>query len=103
MTGKGAKSVDMVEKIRTVIQEKLSPGIATHGGFVRLVSYENGVVYVELSGACAGCPAADQGTRMWIRDILQAELPNVREVELIQHIDPELLEFARSRLRRFQE
>ena len=95
--------MDMVAKIQTVIQQKVGPEIAAHGGCVRLVSYEDGVVYVELSGACAGCPAADQGTRMWIREILQAELSDVRQVELVQCIDPELLDFARSRLRRLGE
>lgn len=95
--------MDMVEKIRIAIQQKVDPGITAHGGRVRLVSYEDGVVYVELSGACAGCPAADQGTRMWIREMLQAELPEVRQVELVQYIDPELLDFARFRLRRLGE
>ena len=90
------------EKIQAVLQDKVSPGIMAHGGRVRFVDVQDGTVYVELSGACAGCPGADQATRGWILDVLQAEFSEVSQVELVQRIDPELLAFARDRLRRLR-
>ena len=65
---------------------------------MRLDGYADGVVSVELLGACSGCPSADLSTRGMIEDILRAEVPEVTSVELTQAVDPELLAFARKLL-----
>ncbi|BDE89195.1 hypothetical protein CE91St42_36530 [Oscillospiraceae bacterium] len=72
--------------------------LRSHGGEVRLDGYADGVVSVELLGACSGCPSADLSTRGMIEDILRAEVPEVTSVELTQAVDPELLAFARKLL-----
>ena len=67
-----------------------------HGGAARLLDCADGVVSVELLGACSGCPSADLSTRGFIEDTLRAELPEVERVELMNAVSPELLEMARA-------
>ncbi|MCK5741813.1 MAG: NifU family protein, partial [Chlorobi bacterium] len=43
---------------------------------------DDGVVFVELAGACAGCPGAAMTLKGGVERILQAKLPEVKEVKL---------------------
>ena len=74
----------------------MRPILREHGGAVRLLECADGVVSVELLGACSGCPSADLSTRGFIEDALRAELPQVERVELMNAVSPELLELARA-------
>lgn len=86
-------------RIEQVLEEQVRPMLRGHGGDVRLADWAQGVVYLELQGACAGCPSADLDTKQAMERILRAALPQVRRVELEQAASPELLEFARELLR----
>lgn len=90
-------------QIQRVLEEKVRPALQAHGGDFRFAGYQDHVVSIELTGACAGCPSADLGTKSFVQETLQRELPFVRAVALEQSVDEELLEFARSRLRRLAE
>lgn len=76
------------------LERNVRPILAAHGGAVRLVGIQDGVISVELSGACAGCPSADLSTRGFIEDTLQSELPEIQRVELSSPVPDELLSFA---------
>ena len=90
--------MNVEQRIEAILEEKVRPMLCSHGGEVRLDGYADGVVSVELLGACSGCPSADLSTRGMIEDILRAEVPEVTSVELTQAVDPELLAFARKLL-----
>ena len=85
--------MDMIKRIETILKREVRPMVEDHGGGVRLVEYTDGTVWLELTGACSNCPAADLSTRLMIEDILRAALPEVKRVELTQEFDPELLTF----------
>ena len=42
------------------VLDRIRPFIQRDGGDLRLVKYEDGIVYVKLYGACIGCAALDQ-------------------------------------------
>ena len=90
--------MNVEQRIEAILEEKVRPMLRSHGGEVRLDGNADGVVSVELLGACSGCPSADLSTRGMIEDILRAEVPEVTSVELTQAVDPELLAFARKLL-----
>ena len=83
------------EQIEAVLRGKVQPLLQAHGGAVELADYRDGIVFIKLSGVCAGCPSADMSTRGFIEDTLKAELPGVQNVELVHAVSSELLEFAR--------
>ena len=50
------------------------------GGDVQLVSVDDGVVKVKLTGACFGCPMATMTLKSVIERILKEKVPGVKEV-----------------------
>lgn len=46
---------EQYQKIQKYINEKILPGVAAHGGEVRIVSLEQNVLTLGLSGACGSC------------------------------------------------
>ncbi len=71
--------MDVVEHIKFVI-EKIRPFLMSDGGDVEFVKYEDGIVYVKLSGACANCTLADSEIKDTVESILTSEIPDVLEV-----------------------
>lgn len=90
--------MDILQRIEAVLDRKIRPVLQSHGGEVKLTGYENGVAYVELLGACSGCPSADLGTKRLMEEILRAELPEVERVEAEHPVSESLLGFARQLL-----
>ena len=48
----------MVEKINELLDERIKPAVAQDGGDINFVKLKNGVVFLELRGACSGCPSS---------------------------------------------
>ena len=70
----------MAEQIAQVLDRQVNPAIATHGGHARLVSEENGVVYLQLGGGCQGCGMAAMTLRQGIERILRDAIPEIVEI-----------------------
>lgn len=60
--------------------EQVRPYINSHGGEVELLSVEDGVVRVRMSGACQGCAASAMTLTRGIEEALRAGYPGFREV-----------------------
>jgi Fe-S cluster biogenesis protein NfuA len=67
------------EKVEAALA-KIRPALQADGGDVELVGVENGVVKVNLRGACAGCPMSAMTLKQGIERILKEEIPEVKEV-----------------------
>ena len=57
--------------------------LAMDGGDINFVSFENGVVTVQLIGACSSCPSSTATLKMGVERLLTEEIPEVRAVEQI--------------------
>ena len=73
------KEKDVIKKIEEVI-EKLRPYLQNDGGDVKFKRFENGVVYVSLTGACSNCPMATMTLQDGIENALISEIPDVIKV-----------------------
>ena len=70
----------MREKVEAVL-DQIRPALVRDGGNVDLVDVgEDGVVKVQLTGACAGCAMSTMTLKMGIEKILKQEIPEVKEV-----------------------
>ena len=49
-----------------------------HGGWVRLVSFEDNVLKVELGGACEGCPLTETTLHGWVAGTIRQFFPDVK-------------------------
>lgn len=65
------------EELMPVVEksiEKVQPMLALDGGGVTLLGIKNGVVYVQLSGACHGCPSSNDTLQNGIEKRLKSEI-----------------------------
>ncbi len=53
---------DLEYPINNIINTKITPMLAKDGGAIKLLKIKNGVVYIQLQGACVGC--ASSGTTL---------------------------------------
>ena len=65
------------------ILHKVRPYLQRDGGDVKFISFEDGIVYVEMLGACVGCGALDSTLKDGIEAILLEEVPGIIGVENI--------------------
>ena len=73
------KDEKIVEKIKEVIN-KLRPYLQNDGGDIIFNRYENGIVYVKLTGACSNCPLVDNTLESGIEEAIVNEIPEVIKV-----------------------
>ena len=70
------------EQIKDVIH-KLRPYLQRDGGDIEYVDFKDGIVYVRMLGACAGCTMIDDTLKDGVEQILMEEVPGVLEVQNI--------------------
>lgn len=72
--------------IQNIIQIRIRPVLQAHGGDIAYKAFKDGVVYVELQGACQGCPGAVEtlkGNVEHFLKLLLAEIKEVRDVNMM--------------------
>lgn len=77
-----AKMENIEEQIKNVIH-KLRPYLQRDGGDIEYVDFKDGIVYVRMLGACAGCTMIDDTLKDGVEQILMEEVPGVLEVQNI--------------------
>ena len=84
---KGDKSSDnneTVNKIIEVLDTKIRPAVARDGGDIKFISFENGVVKVQLQGSCSGCPSSLMTLKQGVQNLLKHYVKEVNTVEAVQ-------------------
>ncbi|MCM8778903.1 MAG: DUF438 domain-containing protein [Candidatus Omnitrophica bacterium] len=71
--------VKMREEVERAL-EKIRPALQADGGDVELVSVEEGIVKVRLTGACGGCPMSQMTLAMGVERAIKKEVPEVKRV-----------------------
>lgn len=76
---------EIVEQIIDLIDTRVRPAVAQDGGdivFHRFVPGD-GIVYLTLKGACAGCPSSTMTLKSGIENLLKHYVPEVTAVEAV--------------------
>lgn len=68
------------EKVRTLLDERINPAIASHGGVAHLVAVDGSVAQLELGGGCQGCGLAAVTLRQGIERAILDAIPEIDEV-----------------------
>ena len=71
----------LVERVQRVIDERINPGVASHGGTVRLVDIRENVVYVTMGGGCQGCGMASVTLTQGIKEMIRDAAPEIVDVQ----------------------
>ena len=70
----------VVGQIKELLDTRVRPAVAQDGGDITFHGYERGVVYLQMKGACAGCPSSTMTLKMGIENLLRHYIPEVLEV-----------------------
>jgi Fe-S cluster biogenesis protein NfuA len=72
-----AETVDM---IKDLIETRVRPAVANDGGDITFRGFKDGVVYLNMKGACSGCPSSTATLQHGIQNLLRHFVPDVVEV-----------------------
>lgn len=73
------EGTDLAARVNSAL-DKVRPGIQMDGGEVWLVKVEQGTAFVQMLGACGGCPASNMTLKGAIETIVRAEVPEITQV-----------------------
>lgn len=76
----GFEGSDVEKKIQQILQDYVQPAVEQDGGAITYQSFNNGIVTVELRGACSGCPSSTVTLKSGIEALLKRMVPEVKEV-----------------------
>lgn len=70
----------VIARIRELLDSRVRPVVARDGGDITFHGFQEGVVYLAMRGACAGCPSSTATLKMGIENMLRHYIPEVEEV-----------------------
>lgn len=62
--------------------EKVRPYMDSHGGSVEIVSLEEGIAKLRLSGSCKGCPSSSVTLELGIKEAIEENCPDLLGLEV---------------------
>jgi Fe-S cluster biogenesis protein NfuA len=75
-----AADAETVATIKELIETRVRPAVANDGGDITFKGFKDGVVYLNMKGACSGCPSSTATLRHGIQNLLRHFVPDVTEV-----------------------
>jgi Fe-S cluster biogenesis protein NfuA len=74
---------EIVVTIKELLDTRVRPAVAQDGGDITFRGYENGTVFLNMKGACAGCPSSTATLKHGIQNLLKHFVPEVQQVEQV--------------------
>lgn len=81
--GDDPADADIVAQIRELIETRIRPAVANDGGDIVYRGFDAGKVYLQMQGACSGCPSSTATLKNGIEQLLKYYVPEVTEVRAI--------------------
>ncbi len=77
------EDAEIVAQINELIDTRVRPQVAGDGGDIVYRGFNKGIVFLEMQGACSGCPSSTATLKMGIESLLKYYVPEVSEVRAI--------------------
>jgi Fe-S cluster biogenesis protein NfuA len=77
------KDSETVATIKDLIETRVRPAVAGDGGDITFRGYKEGVVFLQMKGACSGCPSSTATLQHGIQNLLKHFVPEVVEIRPI--------------------
>jgi Fe-S cluster biogenesis protein NfuA len=71
---------ETVDTIKELIETRVRPAVANDGGDITFRGFKDGVVFLNMKGACSGCPSSTATLQHGIQNLLRHFVPDVTEV-----------------------
>jgi Fe-S cluster biogenesis protein NfuA len=74
------------EAVQKLLDERINPGVAAHGGYIELLDVRADTAYIRMGGGCQGCGAADITLRQGVETEIKSAVPAItRIVDVSDH------------------
>ena len=77
------EDADIVAQIRDLIDTRVRPAVANDGGDIVYKGFVEGKVFLQMQGACSGCPSSTATLKHGIEQLLKHYVPEVTEVRAV--------------------
>merc|ERR1711991_1119527 len=82
---------EVVLMIKEILDTRIRPAVQEDGGDVCFVSFQEGVVFLQMQGSCSGCPSSSMTLKNGIERMLQHWVPEVNNVMQVDDPQDDLL------------
>ncbi|MBB4953048.1 Fe-S cluster biogenesis protein NfuA [Agrobacterium vitis] len=73
----------IVATIKELLETRVRPAVAQDGGDITFRGFRDGKVFLNMKGACAGCPSSTATLKHGVQNLLRHFIPEVQEVEAV--------------------
>ena len=80
VAGDDPAHADIIDQIKDLIETRIRPAVANDGGDVAYRGFREGIVYLQMQGACSGCPSSAATLKNGIESLIKYYVPEVVEV-----------------------
>lgn len=70
----------VAQRVQTVIDERISPSLASHGGWVELLEVDGDAAVIQFGGGCQGCGMSQVTLKEGIESAILQEVPEIKRV-----------------------
>ena len=74
---------DIVATIKDLLDTRVRPAVAQDGGDITFQGFKEGIVYLQMKGACAGCPSSTATLKHGVENLLKHFIPEIKEVQAV--------------------
>ena len=86
---------ELKKDIEAILNLFVRPQLSNHGGGLEVIDLDqDGILWIEMQGECAGCPSADETAKSLVQKELVTRIPQIRGVEIDSGISGEIIEEA---------
>ena len=75
---------ELVGTIKELLETRVRPAVAQDGGDITFRGYRDGTVFLNMRGACSGCPSSTATLKHGIQNLLRHFVPEVEAVEAVE-------------------
>lgn len=79
-TGSASREGPLADQVRNLLDTRINPAIASHGGVAELVAVEGDTVYLRLGGGCQGCGMAQVTLGQGIEVAIKEAFPEILNI-----------------------
>ncbi|MBP7654437.1 iron-sulfur cluster assembly scaffold protein [Candidatus Dependentiae bacterium] len=77
-------NLEKIEKLKSVIENEIRPGLQNDGGDIELIDFADNVASVKLKGSCSGCPMATMTIKSFVEETLKSRVDEKIQVKEVR-------------------
>lgn len=74
---------DIIDQIKELLETRVRPAVAQDGGDIVYRGYRDGKLFLEMQGACSGCPSSAVTLKRGVESLIKHYVPEVETIEAV--------------------